>query len=414
MTYRLTLCTRLERTCISPSGGELYLLVTLAAPPAPAPDGRPPLNLAAVVDRSGSMAGAALYFTKQALRFLVDQVAEADRLAIVTYDDEVRVPLASQPVAHKDAVKLLVDGITAGGTTNLSGGLAAGMQQIRPHSGPDRVSRVLLMTDGLANVGVTDPDVLVGWARAWREKGLGLSTLGVGPHFNEDLLVALAEAGGGNFHYIADPDQIPRIFQEELEGLLQVAAQGLQLTIEAEPGVAVTGVLGYRPEGNPDRAVVILPDLCAAEAKHVLVRLAVAAPPADGRLARVVLHYVPATPGGQPGTIEADVSLEITEDPTRLSEPPDEAVRRQVRLSQASAAWDEAVELADGGDLQGAAIRLFQAAEALEAASARGDGEALEQAAALRAQAEAITSVPYDTHTRKRMREEGLRRRRGR
>lgn len=414
MTHALTLCTQLDRTCISPSGGELYLLVTLAAPEMKAPGGRPPLNLAAVVDRSGSMAGAELFFTKQALRFLVDQMAEADRLAIVTYDHEVRVPFASQPVVHKDAVKLMVDGITAGGTTNLSGGLATGMQQIRPHAGADRVSRVLLMTDGLANAGVTDPDVLVGWARAWREQGLGLSTMGVGPGFNEDLLVALAEAGGGNFHFIEDPDQIPKIFEEELQGLLQVAAQGLQLTIEAEPGVAVSGMLGYRPEGTPHRAVVTLPDLYAAEVKHVLVRLAVAAPPANGKLARVVLHYLPAVAGGHPGTIEAEVSLAVTDDPARLSEPPNEAVMRQVRLSEASAAWDEAVDLADRGDLRGAAIRLFRAAEELEAQSAAGDSGAREQAAALRAQAEAITSAPYDATTRKRMRREGFRSRRGR
>ncbi|BAD41303.1 vWA domain-containing protein [Symbiobacterium thermophilum] len=414
MTQALTLCTQLDRTCISPSGGEVYLLVTVKAPRMPAPEGRPPLNLAAVVDRSGSMAGAALYFTKQALRFLVDQMAEEDRLAIVTYDDQVHVPFPSQPVVQKDAVRLLVDGITAGGTTNLSGGLATGMQQIRPHAGPGRVSRVLLMTDGLANVGVTDPDVLAGWARAWREKGLAVSTMGVGPHFSEDLLVALAEAGGGNFHYIANPDQIPRIFQEELHGLLQVAVQGLHLIIETESGVAVSGVLGYRSQGTPLRAALSLPDLYAGEVKHVLVRLSVAAPPAGGKLGRVALHYLPAAAGGRPGTLEADVSLEVTDDPARLGEPPDETVMRQLRLSQAGAAWDEAVELADGGDLQGAAMRLFAAAEALEAEAAGGDSHALEQARALRAQAEAIAAAPYDTDVRKRMRQEGLRRRRGR
>jgi len=413
MTHALTLCTQLDRTCIPPSGGELYLLVTLAAPRAEASGGRPPLNLAAVMDRSGSMAGANLYFAKQALRFLVDQMAAADRLAIVTYDDEVHVPFPSQLVAQKDAVKLLVDGITAGGTTNLSGGLATGMQQIRPHAGPERVSRVLLMTDGLANAGVTDPDVLVGWATAWREQGLGLSTMGVGPHFNEDLLVALAEAGGGNFHYIEDPDRIPEVFQEELQGLLQVAAQGLHLTIEAEPGVAVSGVLGYRPAGTPHRAEVALSDLYAGEAKHVLVRLSVAAPPAGGKLARLALAYVPAAAGGLPESIEAEVSLDVTDDPARLREPPDEAVMRHVRLAEAGAAWDEAVELADRGDLQGAAIRLFRAAEELEMQSAAGDAGALEQARALRAQAEAMTTAPYDATVRKRMRQEGFRRRRG-
>lgn len=414
MTHSLTLCTQLDRTCISPSGGELYLLVTITAPPPASTGGRPPLNLAAVVDRSGSMYGAKLHFTKQALRFLVDQVGQSDRLAVVTYDDEVTVPLPSQPVAQKDAVKAMLANIAAGGSTNLSGGLATGMQQIRPHAGRGLVSRVLLMTDGLANVGVTDPDTLVGWARAWRQKGLGLSTMGVGDVFNEDLLVALAEAGGGNFHYIEDPDKIPEIFSRELQGLLEVAVQGLQLRVEVEPGVAVAGVIGYRPQGSPQRAEVTLPDLYGAEVKSVLIRLAVAAPPADGKLGRVVLDYLPAAPGGEPSTITAEVSLAVTADPARLSAPPDEAVMRQVRLSEASAAWDEAIALADEGDLQGAAVRLFRAAEDLEAQAAAGDSGAAEQAAALRTQAETITAAPYDATTRKRMRHQGFQSRRRR
>ncbi|WP_374713312.1 vWA domain-containing protein [Symbiobacterium terraclitae] len=414
MTHSLTLCAQLDRTCISPAGGVLYLLVTITAPPAGDAGGRPPLNLAAVVDRSGSMHGAKLHFTKQALRFLVDQVGHADRLAVVTYDDEVTVPLPSQPVAQKDALKAMLSGIAAGGSTNLSGGLATGMQQIRSHAGPGVVSRVLLMTDGLANVGVTEPETLVGWARAWREKGLGLSTMGVGADFNEDLLVALAEAGGGNFHYIEDPDKIPEMFRRELQGLLEVAVQGLQLRVEVEPGVAVTDVVGYRPQGNPQRVQVVLPDLYGGEAKSVLFRLAVAAPPADGRLGRVVLGYLPATPGGEPSTVSAEVALSVTDDPARLSEPPDEAVMRQVRLSQASTAWDEAVELADRGDLQGAALRLIQAAEDLEAQAAAGDARAAEQAASLRAQAEVITAAPFDATTRKQMRLQGFRSRRGR
>ena len=413
MTHSLTLCTQLDRTCISPSGGELHLLVTLSAPQPEAGGGRPPLNLAAVVDRSGSMGGAKLYFTKQALRFLVDQMGESDRLAVVTYDHHVRVLLGSQPVAQKEAVKTLVDSIAAGGSTNLSGGLATGMQQIRPHTGSGIVSRVLLMTDGLANAGVTDPGVLVGWARAWREQGLGLSAMGVGEDFNEDLLVALAEAGGGNFHYIENPDQIPEIFAQELQGLLQVAAQGLRLTVELEPGVAVTGVLGYQPEGTPQRAVVALPDLYGAEVKSVLVRLAVAAPPSDGKLGRVVLDYLPAAPGGQPSSIAADVTLAVTDDPVRLGEPPSPEVMRQLRLCEASVAWDEAVALADAGDLQGAAMRLIRAAEELEAGPVPGDSRVAEQVSALRRQAAEITAAPYDARTRKRMRQEGFRRRRG-
>ena len=149
------------------------------------------------------MAGQKPAYTRQALALLADHLESAYQLAVVVYDDQVQTLLASAPVVAKDPIKALLSGIESGGSTNLSGGLAAGMQQAAPHVAPDRVTRVLLLTDGLANVGVTDPDTLTAWTRTWRERGIALSTLGVGDDFNEDLLVALAEAGGGNFHYIA-------------------------------------------------------------------------------------------------------------------------------------------------------------------------------------------------------------------
>jgi Ca-activated chloride channel homolog len=360
MTHTLTLTTRLDRAHIPASGGTVNLLIRLTAP-SQSPGIRLPLNLAAAVDRSGSMDGPKLDHTKQALLFLVDQVAEADRLAVITYDDHVQTLLPSQLVAHKDPLKAMLAQIESGGSTNLSGGLATGMQQIAPGAGPGRLSRVLLMTDGLANVGVTDPDTLVGWVRTWRQRGLALSALGVGDDFNEDPLVAMAEAGGGSFHYIADPDQILAIFATKLDGLLHVAALALQLQAEAEPGVAIEGVIGYPPAGSPHALSLTLPDLHGSEVKSLLLRLAVTAPPADGKLLRLTLQYLPATADATLQTFTIDVAIGITADPALLAAPPDDEVSRQVTLAQAAVAREEAVRLADQGDLQGGATRLAEA-----------------------------------------------------
>lgn len=217
-----------------------------------------------------------------------------DRLALITYDDQVETLLPSQPVVQKDLLKARIAAIESGGSTNLSGGLATGMQQITPHAGPDRVNRVLLMTDGLANVGVTDPETLIGWARTWRKRGLTLTALGVGADFNEDLLVSLAEAGGGSFHSIENPDRIPSLLAAELQGLLQVAGQGLHLRVAAEPGVAITGVIGYPPFGTPNEVQIPLPDLYGGEVKSLVLTLSAAAPPSAGTpLARVRLEPSP-------------------------------------------------------------------------------------------------------------------------
>jgi Ca-activated chloride channel homolog len=413
MTHSLTLTTRLDRSHIPASGGTVNLLLQLSAP-GPAAPTRLPLNLAAVVDRSGSMHGPKLAYTKQALLFLVDQTAESDRLAVITYDDQVQTLLPSQPVAHKDPLKALLARIESGGSTNLSGGLATGMQQIAPHAGADRLSRVLIMTDGLANVGVTDPDTLVGWVRTWRQRGVALSTRGVGDDFNEDLLVAMAEAGGGNFQYIADPDQIPAIFAKELDGLLSVAAQALQLQVAAEPGVAIEGVMGYPPSGSAHAVSLTLPDLYGGEVKSLLIRLAVAAPPADGKLMRLTLSYLPATADATPQTVTVDVGVGISDDPALLAAPPDAEVDRQVKLAESAEAREEAVRLADQGDLHAGAQRLAEAAQVLESLAVAGDVHAAGQAESLRTQAEALNSDRYDKAVRKQLRHESFQARQGR
>lgn len=350
MAACVTLMTKLERTHIPASGGEVLLLVQIHATARERTD-RLPLNLAAVLDRSGSMQGAKLAYSRHAVAFLVDQLAAQDRLAVVTYDDQVERMVPSQHILLKDLLKARIAAIQTGGATNLSGGLATGMQQVGLGGRPNQVNRVLLLTDGLANVGVTEPGTLVGWAQAWRERGLTLSTLGVGNDFNEDLLVALAEAGGGSFHYIENPDRIPAIFAAELQGLLQVAAQGLQLQVAAEPGVAITEVVGFQPYGSTQQVGVPLPDLFDGETKPLLFRLAVAAPPAPGgTLVRIRLSYLPAEAGAQPQELEAAVTATVTEDPALLAAPPDPDVVREEGLLRAALAREEAVRRADAGD----------------------------------------------------------------
>lgn len=412
MSHTLTLTARLDRSHIAPSGGLVQLLIQIGAEAMPAGD-RLPLNLAAVADRSGSMYGPKLDYTKQALLFLVDQVGPRDYLSVVTYDDQVETPLPSSHVVRKDALKAELGRIECGGSTNLSGGLATGMQQISRNAAPRQVNRTLLMTDGLANVGVTDPDTLVGWARTWRERGLTLSTLGVGDDFAEDLLVALAEAGGGNFHYIADPDKIPAIFAQELSGLLQVSAQALHLRVEVEPGVAVQGVIGYPPSGTPHAVELALPDIYSGEVKSLLVTLAVAAPPAGRRLARVTLDYLPAAADLAPQTATLDVTVGVTSDPALLEAPLDAEVVKQVNLARAAVARDEAVAHADRGEMAAGAVALEMAAEALAPLAAAGDTEAGEQLSALRAQASALRGEQYGKAVRKQMRYDSHRGRRG-
>jgi hypothetical protein len=177
---------------------EVNAMLELVAPPRDVEAPRLPLNLALVIDRSGSMAGEKLETTKRCARFLVERLAPTDRLAIVTYDDEVelRAPLAA---VDNSALSDVIDGIHAGGSTNLSGGWLKGTEVLRG-ANCDRPRKVILLSDGLANVGVVEPDRLASMARAAGEQNVGTSTIGFGDGFDEDLMKAMADAGRGSRH----------------------------------------------------------------------------------------------------------------------------------------------------------------------------------------------------------------------
>lgn len=164
--------------------------------------------------------------------------------------------------------------IYPGGSTNLSGGMLLGLREVRLAYKKEQINRVLLLTDGMANVGVTDHSQLIEKAREMAAGGVSLSTFGLGEDFEEDLLMAMAEAGSGNFYYIQSPDQIPGIFQQELSGLLSTVAQNLTVRVKPGQGVALSGVLGY-PFTTGDGVTINLPDIYSGESKIILIELVI-------------------------------------------------------------------------------------------------------------------------------------------
>jgi Ca-activated chloride channel family protein len=212
---------------------------------------RSPLDLAVVLDRSGSMRGKKLLYAKKAVDTLIDRLLPSDHLALVTYDSHVDTIFARRRVDDALVMKTKVALIETGGCTNLSGGLVEGLQQL----GQDKAAlrRVLLLSDGLANEGVTDLDGLADLAHQGAKAGKSVSTFGVGVDFNEELLRTLADVGGGNYYYIASPDDIPGIFMEELGELGDVVAQNVLIDFKPR-GVEILGVLGFNSSRLPAQA----------------------------------------------------------------------------------------------------------------------------------------------------------------
>src|SRR4051794_4310664 len=267
---------RWEKPLIPASGGEAVLLVRIIAALADETEvGRAaPLDVAFVLDHSGSMQGGKLELAKEGVDLAVARLRDADRTALVVYDDEVDIvqPLAAATPRSKASLRLALHGVDPGGSTYLSGGWVAGCQQLAeatPVTNTDatatRIRRVILLTDGLANVGILDPSVLARHAGELRRRGIATTTVGVGQDFDEGLLSAMAEAGGGNFQYVASPDGLQTFFAHELQELFSVAATGLTVTLVLPTGVDAELVSAFPLETRGNALDVAIGDLAAGD-----------------------------------------------------------------------------------------------------------------------------------------------------
>lgn len=254
---------------------DFYLMIEVKGKEAKQDAQRSPLNISLVIDRSGSMQGDKLKYVKKAVEFVIDNVNSADYLSVVQYDSTVETLIPSKQIDNKGAMKKIIARIEANSMTNLSGGMLKGYEEVNSTKKQGLVNRVLLLSDGLANEGITDEKQLELIAqKKFREMGIGLSTFGVGADFNENLMTQLAEYGGANYYFIEQPDQIPSIFAKELEGLLAVVAQNTTVKIDFPSAYfSFQQAYGYPAQLVSDTQVEIkLNDVFAEERKLVLLK----------------------------------------------------------------------------------------------------------------------------------------------
>jgi Ca-activated chloride channel homolog len=250
------------------------------------------LNLSLVIDRSGSMAGAPLHHALKAAESVVDQLGAADTFSVVVYDDAINTVVPPQAVTDQTALKTAIRRVNAGGLTNLSGGWLKGCEYVQTNLDPQRINRVLLLTDGHANVGIQDPNVLTSTSRQKAEEGVTTTTLGFGQGFNEDLLIGMARSASGNFYFIQSIDEASEVFGIELDSLRAVAGQNLTVTIELAKGVSLVDTLSLAQisQNESGATVLTLGDLYEGEDKLLGLSLAIADAPI-GNLPLMTLHY---------------------------------------------------------------------------------------------------------------------------
>lgn len=256
--------------------GYVYLYVNVKGALAKSDTKRTPLNISLVVDRSGSMGSEnKLKFVKKACEIVIDNLAQEDYLSLVAYDDHVNAVQRSKSIKAKNIWHRKVKEISPGGSTNLSGGMLEGFSQVKSTFQDKYVNRILLLSDGLANVGVTNVNELEKIVqRKFEKENIAISTFGVGVDFNEDLMTNLAENGKGNYYFIESADAIPNIFKKELEGLLSVVAQNTRLHIEFPSDIfEVSQVYGYDYKVTGNTVNINYNDVFSNEEKAVLIRL---------------------------------------------------------------------------------------------------------------------------------------------
>ncbi len=269
-----------------PVSVSVVVRVEAPEPPGGAEQEAPPVSLALALDVSGSMAGPKLRQAQAAARGVIEHLRPVDRVALITFRERVRVVCPSQPVDAPDLLAARLESLVAGGSTNLSGGWSEAALEVRRHWRAGALNRVLLLTDGLANVGVIDPGrltAMVAAARDDREGAVTTSCVGLGDAYDEDLLARLALHGGGIYHYAPDADGLDASFQQELGHLRAVSAQNLVLTLRPGPQVQSVRQLGEHPhEVCPQtRSVSVrLGDLSAGS--HLLLGLVCHLAPASG------------------------------------------------------------------------------------------------------------------------------------
>jgi len=382
----------LDRTVI-PAGRleKTIIKIALDVPEVPRETDRPPVNLTLVLDRSGSMSGEKITRAREAAVTALHRLGAQDLFSLVVYDHTVRTLVPPQsPTANRDWIEQQIRGIGTGGNTALFGAVSQGAAEARKNLGGEYVHRVLLLSDGLANVGPSSPTDLGRLGAALLKEGISVTTIGIGNDFNEDLMTSLAEQSDGNHYFVESSRDLPRIFALELGDVLSIAARKVFIEIDCPDGVRPLRIIGREGRIRGNKVELHLNQLYGGQEKYVLIEVQVAPGEAEQsrQIARASCAYENTlTQRQERSTAVASVSFSRRHD--EVVQSASKPVLEAVVENEIAESRDRALDLYNAGrkdeavrELKRSKEKLQVQSEALGFQDLSGKAESLEEDAA--------------------------------
>jgi len=358
---------QLDRTVLPAGQSERTVIrIDLDVPDAPRETERPPVNLTLVLDRSGSMSGDKIDKAREAAITALRRLGRRDLFSLVVYDHNVQTLVPPQSAANTEWIEARIRSIQPGGNTALYGAVSQGAAEIRKNLDGDYVNRVVLLSDGLANVGPSSPSDLARLGAALAKEGISVTTIGIGNDFNEDLMSQLAERSDGNHYFVEASRDLPRIFAAELGDVLSVVARKVVIEVECPNGVRPLRIIGREGRIRGNRVEVHLNQLYGGQQKYVLLEVEVAAGAAGEKkeVARARCNYENAlTNRNEKSEAQALVSFSRRQEEVRASASRE--VQQTVVENEIAVAKDKALDLYNAGRPQEAAAELKRSSDEL-------------------------------------------------
>jgi len=344
-----------------------YLKISLTGIPPATHQERAPINLALVLDRSGSMAGEKIEQARNAASLALDYLTSQDIFSIIAYSTSVEVLLPSGPLADKNQARHIIQGLQAHGSTALYAGVSQGGEEVRKFLRQDRVNRVILLSDGLANVGPQTPEALTELGRELAQDGITVTTLGLGLGYNEDLMAKLAYISDGNHAFIQEPAALIKIFNAEFNDVLSVVAQQIIVEIHCGQGVQPKRMLGRQGQIKHQQIHAQFNQLYANQEKYLLVELdtSSAEPGTHRELASVEVRYIDLS-DNQSKRLVTQAQVHYTDSPQVVTDSADKEVMVAVAEQIATQTNAQAIQLRDEGKVEQARSLLRKNAEFLK------------------------------------------------